>query len=120
MAKMKKTKEFFNEILLSDNPKSSKRFVTLIVTFHFILASFLILFLITYLIFYSPKGMVDINLLGILKDILEYDFYIMLGGLGFITLQGMTSVMIERAKKVVNPSPGSSTIESKEEEVKDI
>ena len=60
---------------------SSKRLVTLIISLHFILASFSILFIAFYVIFYTTKGKVDKDLLEMLKDVLEYDFYIILSGI---------------------------------------
>ena len=96
--RMKNTKKFFSDILLSTNPASSKRFVTLIAMAHFFLASFVILFIVIYLIFYLPKGRVDPDLLSLLKEILEYDFYIILSGLGFVTVEGVTNIIVERAK----------------------
>lgn len=116
--KKKKLNDFFADVLLSSNPTSSKRLVTLLVTAHFLLASFLILFLASYVVFYLPKGKVDPILLNLLKEILEYDFYIILSGLGFITVENFGNMMIERvkAKFGVVASPKDST----EEKAKDI
>ena len=91
-------KEFFKKVLSSDDPTSSKRLVTLIISLHFIVASFVILFIAFYVIFYTTRGKVDTDLLGMLKDVLEYDFYIILSGLGFITADTLGKTLVERAK----------------------
>lgn len=90
--------KFWKEILSSKDPTSSKRLVTLIIAFHFIVASFVILFIAFYVIFYTTKGKVDGELLAMLKDVLEYDFYIILSGLGFITADNLGQMLLERAK----------------------
>lgn len=84
----------------SDKENSSKRFITLIIAFHFILASFFILFLFGFLIFRDAKGSLELVKLvsANLEGILEYDFYIIISGLGFITAEGFTTVLVERAK----------------------
>jgi len=90
--------KFWKSVVSSDGTSSSKRLVTLIISLHFIVASFAILFIAFYVIFYLPKGKVEPELLGLLKEVLEYDFYIILSGLGFITTENMGQVMLERAK----------------------
>lgn len=114
-------KEFWKSIISSDNPASSKRMVTLIISLHFIVASFVILFIAFYVIFYTTKGKVDTALLGMLKDVLEYDFYIILSGLGFITAENVSQIIIEKAKAKIpiqntNPSHGETPIEPDPEE----
>lgn len=91
-------KKFWTKILSSTDSTSSKRLVTLIISLHFIVASFVILFIAFYVIFYTTKGKVDAALLGMLKDVLEYDFYIILSGLGFITAESLGKTLVERAK----------------------
>lgn len=91
-------KDFWNSVISSDSPASSKRLVTLIISIHFIVASFVILFIAFFVIFYTTKGKVDIALLGMLQDVLEYDFYIILSGLGFITAENVSQIIIEKAK----------------------
>ena len=93
-----KTAAFFNKVLNSKDTTSSKRLVTLIISAHFVLASFAILFIAFYVIFYLPKGKVEPELLALLKEVLQYDFYIILSGLGFITVDGATNIMLENAK----------------------
>lgn len=89
-------KTFWKRILDADDPTSSKRLITLIVALHFILASFVILFLVCYVIMYLPKGKVDKDLLTSLGNILEYDFYIILSGLGFITSEGVVKMFVTK------------------------
>jgi hypothetical protein len=90
--------KFWKSILSSKDPTSSKRLVTLVMALHLILASFSILFIAFYVIFYSTKGKVDKDLLGMLKDVLEYDFYIVLAGLGFTSADNIGQMLIEKAK----------------------
>jgi ABC-type transport system involved in multi-copper enzyme maturation permease subunit len=71
----------------------------LIVAAHFILASFVILFFATYVILYLPKGKVEPELLNALKEVLEYDFYIILSGLGFVTSEGIVSIIVSKFTK---------------------
>lgn len=89
---------FWKSILSSNNTTSSKRLITLIISFHFIIASFSILFIAFYVIFYLPKGKVEPQLLTLLKEVLEYDFYIILSGLGFITVDNMGQILLQKAK----------------------
>lgn len=93
--------KFWSQIISSKDTASSKRLVTLIISLHFIVASFVILFIAFYVIFYTTRGKVDPDLLGMLKDVLEYDFYIILSGLGFITADNLGQMMLERAKAKV-------------------
>lgn len=90
--------KFWTNILSSDSPTSSKRLITLIISMHFIVASFVILFIAFYVIFYTTRGKVDAELLGMLKDVLEYDFYIILSGLGFITADNTVQLLTNRAQ----------------------
>lgn len=91
--------KFWKQVLSSNEPTSSKRLITLIISAHFIIASFVILFIAFYVIFYLPRGRVEISLLEMLKQVLEYDFYIILSGLGFITADNLGQMMIEKAKQ---------------------
>lgn len=94
--------KFWRSIISSKDAASSKRLVTLIISLHFIIASFAILFIAFYVIFYLPKGKVDTNLLALLKEVLEYDFYIILSGLGFITADNLGQIMLEKVKVKMN------------------
>jgi O-antigen/teichoic acid export membrane protein len=91
-------KQLIKDIIDKDNPASSKRFVTLLIALHFILSSFAVLFTSFYVIFHIPKGQLDERLLGVLKQILDYDFYIILSGLSFITVEQAGTVLIEFIK----------------------
>jgi O-antigen/teichoic acid export membrane protein len=105
---------FWQAILSSENTTSSKRVVTLITAACFFAAQFLIIFIAFYVIFYTTKGKVDKDLLGMLKDVLEYDFYIILSGLGFITAENFGQVMLQKAKAKIdgNVSVGSPTADT--------
>lgn len=94
----KNLNNFFNKVLSSKDTTSSKRLVTLLTVFHFFMASFTILFIAFYVIFYTTKGKVDKDLLDMLKDVLEYDFYIIISGLGFVTTDNIGQVILERTK----------------------
>lgn len=93
-----KINSFWKSVLSSQESTSSKRLVTLIIAAHFIIASFVILFIAFYVIFYLPKGRVDPQLLDLLKEVLQYDFYIIVSGFGFIGADNLGQVLIERAK----------------------
>lgn len=93
---------FLKSILSSESPNSSKRFVTLITSACFFLAQFLIIFIAFYVIFYTTKGKVDKDLLEMLKEVLSYDFYIILSGLGFITAENFGEIMREKAKAKID------------------
>lgn len=102
-------KAFFKKLLSSKDAASSKRFVTLIISGHFIVASFVILFISIYVIFFTAKGKIEPELLAMLKQVLEYDFYIILSGLGFVTADSFGQMMIERAKVRVEALSDLST-----------
>jgi hypothetical protein len=97
-----KNTTLWERLISSQDTASSKRVITLLMSLHFVISSFVILFIAFFVIFYLPKGKVDENLIGLLKIVLEYDFYIILGGLGFITTENMGSIMNERAKTIAN------------------
>src|SRR5436853_5067566 len=98
-------RSFWKRLLDAKDPLSIKRFITLVVSFHFLVASFATLFVAFYLIFYLHKGEIDINLLGLLKDILWDDFMIIGGGIGFITVDSWGQVMVEKAKALASVVP---------------
>lgn len=89
-------KPFIKKILDSKDTASSKRFITLVIASHFIVASFAILFLVCYVVVALPKGKVDPQLMKALETILEYDFYIILAGLGIITSEGLVSMIVNK------------------------
>jgi len=100
-----KVKKFWLNILDADNSTSSKRLITLLVALHFILASFVILFLVCYVVMYLPKGKVEKDLLDSLGKVLEYDFYIILSGLGFITSEGIVQMFVTKNTPPPPPNP---------------
>lgn len=89
---------FWKSVVSSSDPTSSKRVITLILAAIFILAQMAIVFIAFYVIFYTTRGKVDKDLLDTLRAVLEYDFYIILSGLGFITADGLGQILIEKYK----------------------
>ncbi len=98
-------KSFIKRILDSNDTASSKRFITLVIASHFIVASFAILFLVCYVVLVLPKGKVDPQLMAALQTILEYDFYIILAGLGIITSEGLVSMIVNKGTGGTNQEP---------------
>jgi hypothetical protein len=94
-------KDFWRRVLDSRDSTSSKRLVTLIVALHFIISSFTILFLVCYIALAMPKGKIDSVLLSSFERILEYDFYIILYGLAFVTSEGVVKMIVSK-KNVLN------------------
>jgi hypothetical protein len=82
----------------ADSAISSKRFITLIISGIFIISCLTTLLLVVFVIFYTTKGRVDKDLIGLLTQVLQYEFYIILGGLGFITGDNLASILLEKAK----------------------
>ena len=93
---------FWQAILSSENTTSSKRVVTLITAACFFAAQFLIIFIAFYVIFYTTKGKVDKDLLEMLKEVLSYDFYIILSGLGCILFANSINCLLLECP--LNPS----------------
>lgn len=91
-------KKLFNRLIDSNDSASSKRVITLIMALHFIIASFVILIIAFFVIFYLPKGKIEQSLIDLLKIVLEYDFYIIIGGLGFVTTENLGKMLLEKAK----------------------
>ena len=91
-------RKFLLNLLSSESTTSSKRFITLVIALHFVITSFLVSFFVFYLIIYTPKGTVNKDLIDTLMAIFEYDFYIIVSGLGFVTIDNMGAIMVERAK----------------------
>lgn len=96
---MKKMANYFSKVVDGNETASAKRVVTLLIALHFIVSSFATLIVTFYVIFYIPKGQVDEKLLSMLREILRWDFWIIIAGLGFITTEGFTTMMIEKAKQ---------------------
>lgn len=122
--KRKGISKFWRRILSSNDPASSKRLITLVLSAIFILAQIAILFIAFYVIFYTTKGKVDKDLLDMLGTVLEYDFYIILSGLGFITADNTVQLLVQRAQikagitQTTTPPPGGPPIEENPEEVR--
>ena len=91
-----KIKEYLKDVISPSDTSSARKFITLIISIHFIFASFVILFFAFYVILWSPKGKTDVDLLNTLKIVLQYDFYIILSGLGFITSSDLVRVIISK------------------------
>jgi hypothetical protein len=89
-------KSFWHRILDKNDSASSKRLVTLVVALHFILSSFTILFLVCYIALAMPKGKIDAVLLSAFGKILEYDFYIIVSGLAFVTSEGLVQMIVSK------------------------
>lgn len=98
---MGKMGRFWSGVISSKDATSSKRLVTLIISLHFIISCFCILFFAFNVVYRLPKGKIEPELIGLLKDVLEYDFYIILSGLGFITADNMGQMMLERTRAKV-------------------
>lgn len=96
-----KLKQFLYDLIDAENDRSSKRFITLVAMFHFIIGSFLILGLFTFVAISPTKG--DIEFLKIMNDILkvilEYDLLIIMGGLGFITAENLGRILTKKFTK---------------------
>ncbi len=99
---MSNWKSYIKDIMSPSDTSSSRKFVTLLISAHFILASFVVLFFAFYVIIWAPKGKTDVELLSTLKLVLQYDFYIILSGLGFITSSDLVRVIISKG---FNPTP---------------
>lgn len=96
----KELKKFLLNIIVSDNTVSSKRAITLAAAITLVICSFLIPILLTVVIFTSTKG--DLELIKILaatlSDIIEKNFYMVLGGLGMISSVDLAAILKSKAK----------------------
>lgn len=81
---------YFKRLLDSHDNASMKRFIILIVSLHFILSSFMVLFGIV-------RHTVDKDMM---RFILDCDFYIILVGLGVISVENVASIIVERVKGI--------------------
>lgn len=110
-------KSALRKFLSSKDPASSKRLVTLVISAHFIIASFVILFFAFYVIIVEPRGVVKPEILQLLQNVMEYDFYIILAGLGFITGENLGSILLEKAKvvaagSILTPQPTVNKVDN--------
>lgn len=111
---MKGVGRFWQNVLSSSDPTSSKRLITLILAGIFIIAQMAIVYIAFYVIFYTTRGKVDKDLLDTLRAVLEYDFYIILSGLGFITADSLGQMLLEKTKAKIagNVAVGSPSADS--------
>lgn len=96
---MATVRAYLKDIINPNTDASAKRFVTLFLVFHFVVTAFLVTFFVFYLILFTPKGSVNPLLVSLLSDILETDKWVMLGGLGFITAEGLTKIVVQKYTK---------------------
>lgn len=95
-------KEYIKDVISNSDTSSARKFITFIIAMHFILASFVILFFAFYVVIWMPKGKVDIELLNALKEVLKYDFYIILSGFGFITSSDLVRTIIGNKPPIIS------------------
>ncbi len=88
-------REFFYDVVLSDNAVSIKRFIVLIMTLFLILSSLIGLVLLPVVLFTTTKG--DLELVKalsiIFQDITEKSFWIVLAGTGLISAVDVAAIM---------------------------
>ena len=84
---MKKAESLLRLLLNPRSGVSSRRFIALIMTIHFVVTSY-------YILFFKS----EIRNSQALLTILEYEFWIILGGFGFITLADFGLAFIRRAE----------------------
>lgn len=101
---MNKIKTFFNEMLTEGNPKSSRRFVTLIVSGIFIITCITVLVLLVSL-FLSTARLQGINIealkavVSLIQDVLKYEVFIIVAGLFVTTIAGRMQIFSTLFKK---------------------
>lgn len=108
---MTKWKEYLKDVISPSDNTSSRKFITLLISGIFLLAQILIVGFCFFLILYKTKGQVDKDLLDTLKDILRYDFYIILSGLGFVTSSDLVRIIVSKGfgyKDVMSTDGGIS------------
>ncbi len=93
----RKALNFFHRLASNQYKEDAKVVVMLVMAAHFIITSFLVSFFAFYLVLYTPKGMVNKELIDLLKGILEQDFWIIISGFGFISTVDFGQAMIQRA-----------------------
>lgn len=84
--------KYLTYLLSSSKKVSSKRVITLLVSLHFLVTAFAALYL--------PRTIANPE---ILVKILEYDFFIMIAGLGFITSENFFNLLLEKARVLTQP-----------------
>lgn len=116
---MSRKRGLFRDVIDPKSDSSAKRLVTLIIAAHFIVASFVILFFSFYVIVVAPKGDVKPSILQLLQNVMEYDFYIMLAGLGFISAENLGQILLQKAKTqaaatILTPTPKVGPVQNVE------
>lgn len=90
---MKQTRTYLDQLLTEGNPKSSRRFVTLVISGIFIITCLTVLFLLIAL-FISTVKLQGINvealklIIELLGDVLKYEFLIIVAGLFVTSVKG--------------------------------
>jgi hypothetical protein len=103
---------FLNKLLDANDNKSAKRFVTLIVTFIYIVTNIVTLVIAIYAVLHPAKGRVEPVLFDVLKQLIEWDAWIILGGLCFVTLTSMGNAFVEKAKVAATSILTGNTIDT--------
>jgi len=108
-----KVKNFFLALLDENNEKSTKRFVVLISTFLFTIGSILVIFFFGFLILKTTTGNIEFLkvVADLFKTIFDDIFYIIIGGLGFMTAKDFSTAIVERAKALAQ-GPGNILIQN--------
>ena len=94
-----KTRHFFIDLLSSEDPKSSRRFVTLLISGIFIITCTIVLLLVIFLFIRGAKLQgINIQAVGIisslLKEVIKFEAGITVAGLGFITAPDFAKILI--------------------------
>lgn len=101
----KKALNYFQRLISTNNTADAKIFVTLIMALHFIITAFMVTFFLFGLAIFAAKGSVNKDLIDLLDKILQNDMIIIMSGLGFVTVDIIGQVWLERAKaKALGPS----------------
>jgi hypothetical protein len=83
-------KNFIRGLLSGDDERSSRKLITLVISFHFILSSFVLLF--------TKVSNANAQLF---EKIIDYDFFIIVIGMGFITVTDFIKLMLARFNKSI-------------------
>lgn len=118
---MSNWKAYLKDVISPSDNTSSRKFITLLISGIFLLAQMLIVGFCFFLILYKTKGQVDKDLLDTLKDILRYDFYIILSGLGFVTSSDLVRIIISKGfnSNIKSFDDGDDDIEIDEDSITD-
>lgn len=109
--RVSETKTFFNQLLNADDPKSSRRFITMLVAGIFIVTCITILVLLVCL-FVSTTRLQGLNIEAmkvittILKDVITWEAAIVMVGLCFISAADLVQILKARFQQI---DPSSDT-----------